>query len=411
MILLIANTAFPYFYRPIESVIIGFCIMISMLFYRGIKIKFTKKSVPFIVLFTIVYIFKVTAGSISILVFAGAFLRLLYAIAVIHILKELFIDYFIVAMKYVCISSFIFYFPYLMSPSSFDSLYTNLAKLTSNYFPFSQDDVYYSVHNFLFYEFSSMHNFRNAGPFWEAGVLGGFSLIALYFQLLREGKLFNSTGIVFIVAIVTTLSTTAYAALALILVFYLVVLKRNFKSLFLFIPILITIFYISFTELYFLQEKIESHSIEVKGNGKITDSTRKTRFVSFLLDFNDALESPWVGVYMPDKFGGQKITKGSKKYFQRHRNSGIGKLFKSYGFIFAILYFYLFYISLLKNTYARKNRFFIASFGCILLLVLSFSESYFSLTFFWCLPFLFQYTSSTHIINTKKQNVLFTTLL
>lgn len=71
------------------------------------------------------------------------------------------------------------------------------------------------VHAWLYYFHQSGDAFRNSGPFWEPGAFAGYLELALIFVLTQRQKP-NWKPIVLILAVLTTMSTTGYAGLAVI---------------------------------------------------------------------------------------------------------------------------------------------------------------------------------------------------
>ena len=73
--------------------------------------------------------------------------------------------------------------------------------------------------NFLFFTYiRGQHEYRNAGFAWEPGAFGCFLSIVLMLNFFLNKFTFDRKSIIFIIAIITTLSTTDYLAL-LVLVF------------------------------------------------------------------------------------------------------------------------------------------------------------------------------------------------
>jgi len=80
----------------------------------------------------------------------------------------------------------------------------------------------YSWHNIFFYQrrelYMGIELLRNQGLFWEAGVLGFFSIIFLYLSLLMYDK--KKDSVIAAVVIVSTLSTTCFALMLVIIAYY-----------------------------------------------------------------------------------------------------------------------------------------------------------------------------------------------
>lgn len=119
---------------------------------------------------------------------------------------------------------------------------------------FSQDEIY-SYGGFI-YRFVFLHSERNCGPFGEPGQYQCVLSVALYFVLFRS-YLFTEKErfrylLVFFVALLTTLSTSGYIAMAIIVICFLLQSKNKIdrRAKYLFWGILIcSIFFFSYTDL------------------------------------------------------------------------------------------------------------------------------------------------------------------
>lgn len=119
---------------------------------------------------------------------------------------------------------------------------------------FSQDEIY-SYGGFV-YRFVFLHSERNCGPFGEPGQYQCVLSVALYFVLFRsylfaEKERFRYL-LVFFVALLTTLSTSGYIAMAIIIVCFLLQsthkIDRRTKYMF-WVMFICSIFFFSYTDL------------------------------------------------------------------------------------------------------------------------------------------------------------------
>jgi len=383
VLLLIANTAFPFFYRPIESIILSFLFLAYVFVRRGISLQGVRIEIMlFLILFVSILLIKVILKNVTVLVFSGIILRIIYAYLVLIVLKDKLLPRFVTVMYYITLVSFFFYFTSLASPKLLDFYKDVLSPLVARYFPFNQGGgAYKNGYNILIYDFGQSEYLRNSGPFWEPGAFGGFLLLALFLNAFHAPKIFDKKGSTFVVGLITTLSTTAYLALFIFLLYYFLFYRRNFIVVTIVFPFFILLAVALYSNVSFLNKKIKDHLTEIDRGDRITAKTRKTRFVSFLLDFNATLESPLMG-----SLENEKVMAGSKIDFREHRTNGLGSLLRKYGFIFFIYYFCLLYVSFNKMClyYGQKRS--LAYFGVALVLIIGFSEDYFGLIFFWCLP-------------------------
>ena len=88
----------------------------------------------------------------------------------------------------------------------------------NNTLPYSGISATYS--NFLIFTYDKLHNIRNSGFVWEPGAFGCFLVIALLFHFMNNYFVIDRNAIILIIATITTISTTAYLALAVLMVLY-----------------------------------------------------------------------------------------------------------------------------------------------------------------------------------------------
>jgi hypothetical protein len=219
---------------------------------------------------------------------------------------------------------------------------------------------------------------RNSGFYWEPGTHGGFLLLALFINLFyRKEKLTSKFNIIFIVTILTTLSTTTYLALFFVIVAYLknYIIRRPVISLFMLIFIG-AVGFLAFTRLDFLNKKIDQQ-IAKSGSRQAGES----RFSSLLSDVRSTEEHPFIGT-------GRAIEMRVGKNFynidirELHRNNGIGVLLSTYGVLFFFFFFYLNWRSFYLLLDSRVNAWLLLT----LLLIIGFSEDYFFKAFFIAMP-------------------------
>ena len=160
--------------------------------------------------------------------------------------------------------------------------------------------------NLFFFTVNDNGMYRNSGFAWEPKGFGTFLTLAFLFRLfLNKFKLIDKQNIVYLLAIVTTLSTATYSVfLFAVLGFYLLNKKITFKlfSSLLILPIVFLIF----TQVDFMKEKIENEfNTSDKYLNYVTDrrdsrelgatSRSLGRFGSMILDYRDFIKEPLVG--------------------------------------------------------------------------------------------------------------------
>src|SRR6202012_919956 len=138
------------------------------------------------------------------------------------------------------IISLIFYVPCVISHPFAFFLIDHVAKYTQSPFHRAFTEEFYNAFpcNLIIMNLGQIWLNRNSGFYWEPGTNGGFLCLALFINLFyRKEKLTSRFSVVFIITIITTLSTTTYLALFFIVVAYLknYILRRPVLSLFLLI--------------------------------------------------------------------------------------------------------------------------------------------------------------------------------
>lgn len=107
-----------------------------------------------------------------------------------------------------------------------------------------------------------VYDARNCGPFWEPGAFQGFLNLSLWFELTLNRKrdiYWKTRVVVFIITILTTLSTGGYIVLFTILLFYFLQDRKKGSAWKIFGTILLLLISIYlYTSLDFLGEKIET---------------------------------------------------------------------------------------------------------------------------------------------------------
>jgi hypothetical protein len=133
---------------------------------------------------------------------------------------------------------------------------------------------------------------RNSGPFWEPGGFSVFLFIALTFNLIRDKKFFNKKNTIFLIALLTTQSTTAYLAFFIFVCIYILISYRSIYS-FIMMPVLIFIFLNLYTNLNFMEEKVDKMYKESQKAG-----TEKvySRIVSGKINMENFYSSPIFGI-------------------------------------------------------------------------------------------------------------------
>lgn len=267
--------------------------------------------------------------------------------AIIKVVGRNFTKYYINTAFLFAIISFFFVIPSYLFPE-FRSFTENLA------IQLNLDPVEGVHENFIIYNYEKMVDglIKNPGPFYEAGAFGAFLILALILNLVRTKKVFEKKNFVFIIAILSTFSTSSYLALFSVLFFYFTSTKKLWKNLLL-LPLILFLAYQSFSEFSFLQQKIKTQLEQSSRLGE--QDLRVGRFHSARLDLIDIVKYPVIGrgLIAETRFENKKDI-GS--------NNGLTDLAVRYGVFGFIFYFFLTFQSLKAycnaNTFNRRFAFF-----------------------------------------------------
>lgn len=281
MLLLIAGTGFDWCfnYKPMLFFII-FPLTFFLYLKRQPKINWG------IILFFLVYILWAIFQSVTNTAWSALitlFVRLIICVFIVVTIRD-FPKLVIKIMVWISIVSLFMYF-ITMIPSV-QSLFRSYC---GGWKPIGGIDPEFTSNpgvSMGFYFMSDGHGvsrFRNSGPFWEPGMFGVFIGIALTLQILRDRHLTRDSYIL-IAAGISTLSTTTYVSLFVILSYYTIFIIRNKKAVLL-VPI-IAVGLIAFLNSDFGLSKIQDD---------VADDGTASRFGAIAYHLSLIAENPLVG--------------------------------------------------------------------------------------------------------------------
>ena len=139
-------------------------------------------------------------------------------------------------------------------------------------------DVSSTYSNFFIFTYDKVHTIRNCGFVWEPGAYGCFLITALLFHFMNNNFKFDRNAIIILISIVTTLSTTAYLAVAILMILY----YRYHGGVFdIKIIVAMVLGVVLFTSLPFLGDKIgETYEGDVKMLDDYEDINNQLEFYS-----------------------------------------------------------------------------------------------------------------------------------
>lgn len=217
---------------------------------------------------------------------------------------------------------------------------------------------------------------RNCGFGWEPGAFGVYLSLALFINLFITNykKKWNKFTWILLITLISTMSTTGYSILALIILFYFYNLTAN--SMILILPLLIIVAG-AVIVLPFVSEKIkdmyeEANNVDflvLKSIGQ-EDAATPQRFSSFLIAVRDFYQNPFLGT---------GTVEGKRWIDEIGANitvvSGIGQLMGSFGIVGSLF----FLISSLKSSFIFSKYFKYKGKFLLFFLIIFISISYFIL--------------------------------
>jgi hypothetical protein len=378
----IAVTGMEYFYKSQNYILIAF--VIAALGFISTGRRLTRHLAPVIGLFFVIEIFQyVIFGGFNFRTFTGTYIRLLLAYFVVALAGSTFPRHYVRILYFFSAVSLLFYAGSFI-PGAEQFYLKTLGKLIPN--PWDDTEGFYqNKSNFLVYTFEQtlFTEHRNSGPFWEPGGFGVFLIIALIFNHIYDKRIFSRKNIVFMVCILTTLSTSTYICLFLFIVYHNFNRLRENKLYLVSFIIVVAASFVLYDRVPFLKEKVVKNML-------LAEETTSSRFGSALADFRDFTDSPLIGYGR----GGAKHNFIDEKFFgvEQHRNNGVFNLMVTYGVFITLFYLIRIYRTFrsIRNRYALHEYY--AAFGFLLILILGFSQGIFMRPFFYCflfLPFVF----------------------
>ncbi len=374
LFLLVAVTGIPFFkVGDITFLFLSLCLAGFVLVYRRLKID------RFFIIFFLIYLAVMIAHMVKfnylpLNTYLGVFIRIILAYLTVRILGRNFTKYYVNIMYVLAIIAFFIYVPQLILPGFRTFLISSISPLLRN--PLDSGDLWYAPDVILFVFNSGENVYRNCGAFWEPGAYAGFLVIAIIFHYLESKTIDDKKSIILILALLSTVSTTGILALGFFLLMFLGHKVAPLYKLILY-PTIIAAIIISFFSLDFLGEKITTQM-------DVANTYENTRFKSAVLDLQDFVENPVLGLGRDPK----TRFKGLTDRALTHRTNGVSNYLVTYGIFIFLFYFgsifYAFYKLCQLNNYHPKY----ALYSLILIFIVGFSETIFSLPFFYGLAML-----------------------
>ncbi len=369
LIFISGNIAF----RSKEFLFIGFGLSLILFIYR--KAKFDMPFVYFLIGLLIIMILQgFKFNFFPVVTYLGVFIRILFTYFLIKSIDD-FAKKFITIMYYFAIISLVFLFFTYLIPAVGDLARTKLSIVTVQEIRHSILGIYTLIDGL---------EYKNAGPFWEMGAFGGFLILTLILNYLRDQVLLNKINVVLIITILSTQSSTAYIALLAFLFFIFLNKTKDVLLKILVVASILSMSYVAYMNLEFLGQKIEKQWQEAKDlvdlpnlEGEGTD-----RFITMLKDWRDFKGHEIIGR------GTHTSTRYSTMYDFKSdsdtRTVGSTDIIVRYGlpFFFWILFLMYKSFSSYSKSFSKDGEYMGGSIVFIMLLLLT-SETYFLNPLFW----------------------------
>jgi hypothetical protein len=253
----IAFSGIPFFDTPSKVPRLVFLIIIGFVFFVE-KRKFSL-SLGRIVIVTLLLLIVQTivfaAGSvftfgtfISFVILAPYFALKIVGPAFIKIYRDILYILAIISLAFWGLTCFYpGFFEFTLYVAQFLKPYTS--------WPYAESLIFYTI------EWTEIYGLqRNPGPFHEPGAYSVFLILGIFSEFVVSGKILSKRNIVFIISILTTMSTAGYLALFLIVGAYTLFSDRIniIKKLLLFI-VFLTLVLPVYNDIEFLNKKIEQN--------------------------------------------------------------------------------------------------------------------------------------------------------
>ncbi len=238
--------------------------------------------------------------------------------------------------------------------------------------------------NFLIFTYDTVHYYRNSGFCWEPGAFGSFLTIALLFNFLMNDFKLNKEAFIITLAILTTVSTTAYLGVSLLFFLRYRVLNKGSKVTIIAFVILLAI---AIPNVPLLGEKIvEIYDQDIRDLKRIEELSTYYDDVQRQIPLNRFASV----IFLYEQFDWKLFLGVSNQYDEYYKyeyniniSNGIMDFITKFGVVglFVLLYRY----GTLCKMYLRKTEY--VMYSILILLILSFGEPILMLPI--CVIFMF----------------------
>lgn len=348
---IIALTGFEFFYRDNTMIyLLLFPVSFILFYFKNLKISY--RFLFFILIFSILHFAHSFIFKMSYFLPITSVLRFFIYFMIASVIGLRFNKVYINIIYFICFYSIILFLLTLISDDFYNFLLfisRNINSLNIDFESQSYLDSSNPSQNIIVYLIPLRTVFRNNGPFWEPGMFAVFINIALAINLISNKTLLEKKNIIFIIASITTLSTTSFLTTFLIILYHFIFkTSRKYSIIFLLI--------IPFVVIPVYNTDIIKGKFEY--NTEIIDESA-SRFGAAIIHFNEILKSPLIG------YGAHSNTALEKSLGELSVSpNGLTNIIRYYGIPFSILLYILLYKA--ADFLTRKNG--IAIRGNVILL-------------------------------------------
>lgn len=354
--LVIALSGFPFFSTGKEPMVIvaSVIIAIGMIYLKDINIRKTDL-LPFWIFIILTTCQLFILKQYDFMAFMGIFLSIIVSWLYIKIVSLNFFRLYVKILFILSLISLFFYFLFIVAPDFRQFLLRNVTPYfhrapSSAGYSYSDNIIIMNIKSLQPYSIFTF-GYRNPGPFWEAGAMGLYTNLALFFNLfLFNKKILHKENIILFLTVLTTFSTASYIVLFYLIIGYEYFLKKRKLKNIIYILLTVYSFFILYNNTPFLKEKVGNRVVSY--NSAINIDTKQERIGTFYKDINYLSKNPVVGygADVRNRITGYQGT--SIKY--NHKNNGISNILLILGFPIGFLYI-LNFGNLIKFITTKKN--------------------------------------------------------
>jgi hypothetical protein len=250
---------------PLEPQLVCLAVFLGILLLRRSRGAIPKDFALVAMIFAAVLLIQCMSFSFyPVVTIAGFFVRLFIGYAIVRRVRD-FPAVYVRTMVGLAILSFVFYIPYavlLKIGINVDAPITHISTLLHT--------ASIARRPLLVHTFAAQGNYRNYGMFWEPGAFQGYLILALIFLASARQHLSRERYVrcllILAAAVLTTMSTTGYVALLVVVFLHLGrgggyrahLISRTLLIAYVVLPVLVVGAFLAYRNLPFLEEKIHA---------------------------------------------------------------------------------------------------------------------------------------------------------